>query len=370
MPVKILSMVWYKVLPPKFGGQKGIALFNQYLSRYCQLTCLCSDDNTDPGDLSYKVLPILPTGRKHVFNPFYWSKIRKAVSATAPSFLILEHPYHGIGAITAIAGKKTGLIVHAHNIEFLRFRQIGKWWWRILQRYEGFVFRRAELVLFKTNSDQDFAVQHFKLDKDKSLVLPYGVERPAIPKDAKDHVRRQFNIAPDEKILLFAGTLDYEPNAKAVENIYNELAPRLRKAGFKFRILICGRNKFPAFQYLKELQAADIIMTGEQDSIIPFFAAADAFINTTVSGGGIQTKILDAIAHECNTVSFLSMTAGIPTETCEPKLFIAENENWDDFAVLTIHAANQQNHTPEAFFEHFSWDKLLQPLIRKLRLNE
>jgi glycosyltransferase involved in cell wall biosynthesis len=370
MPVKILSLVWYKVLPPKFGGQKGIALFNQHLARHCELTCLCSNDNQDPGDLHYKVRPVLPTGRKHVLNPSYWLQIRKAVSSGSPSFLILEHPYHGIGTVMALLGKKTRLIIHAHNIESHRFRQIKKWWWKILAAYEAWVFRRAELVLFKTSSDSDFAIQRFKLPPEKSLVIPYGIEQPVLASDAKSNIRNQFNIAAEEKILLFAGTLDYDPNAKAVEYIYQELAPRLRDAGFPFRIIICGRNKFSAFQYLNDFNAPDITMAGEQDSITPFFAAADVFINTTVNGGGIQTKILDAVSHQCNTVSFAQMITGIPEEVCGPKLFIAEEGNWDEFAALTIIAAENKYDTPDTFFEHFSWDRLIQPLIRKLRLHE
>jgi hypothetical protein len=40
-----------------------------------------------------------------------------------------------------------------------------------------------------------------------------------------------------QKILLFAGTLDYLPNAKAVENIYKEIAPGYLKRNLTEKLL-------------------------------------------------------------------------------------------------------------------------------------
>ncbi len=76
--MKILSIVWFKVLPAKFGGQKGIANFNQYLSRLHPLVCICSADNEPGADIPYKVLPVLPTGKKQLLLPSAWRKIKQA----------------------------------------------------------------------------------------------------------------------------------------------------------------------------------------------------------------------------------------------------------------------------------------------------
>jgi len=312
----------------------------------------------------------LPTGQKHVLNPLYWRKVKQIVRQEKATILILEHPYHGIAAWLAAKAVKARLIVHSHNIESNRFRQIGKWWWPLLQRYEKWVHRRASLSLFKTYEDQEWAVQHFGLSPEKCLIIPYGVERPVMDPEAGQKLREQYGIGPEEKLLLFAGTLDYEPNAKAVEDIFSAIAPRLRAAGMAFRVLICGRNRFPAFQYLNKLTDESVIMAGEQPSIAPCFMAADVFINPVLSGGGIQTKNIDAIAHGCNTVCFASQATGIPVHECGTKLYIAENGNWDNFASLIIQAAARKEPTPDSFFTYFNWDRILQPLIHNLQAHE
>lgn len=366
---KIVSLVWYKVSPPLFGGQKGIAHFNQQLAKSFPLTCICSSDNVVQEQLSYKVLPVLPAGKKHVFNPLYWRKVKQLVKKESATVLILEHPYHGIAAWLAARSTGARLIVHSHNIESDRFRLIGKWWWPLLYGYEKWVHRRASLSLFKTQEDQDLAARNFGLSPSKCLIIPYGVERPLHDRPTPS-IREQYGILTNEKLLLFAGTLDYEPNADAVRQIYTEIAPRLRSAGFSFRILVCGRNKFSAFRYLHRLTDPSVIMAGEVASIAPYFSEADVFINPVLSGGGIQTKNLDAIAHGCNTVCFDSQSTGIPAEICGSKLTTAANGNWDIFTAQIMKAAGNQEHTPDSFFSYFNWDRILQPLIHNLQTHE
>ena len=41
----VLSIVSYKIFPAKFGGQKGIASFNEYFSKYHNLYCVTVEDN-------------------------------------------------------------------------------------------------------------------------------------------------------------------------------------------------------------------------------------------------------------------------------------------------------------------------------------
>jgi len=366
--MKVVSLIWYKVLPPLFGGQKGIAHFNRHLAEHCELTCLCSADNF--GDEPYRVLPQLPTGRKHVLNPFYWAKVSRTVKNEKAQFIILEHPYHGIAAWLAARFNFAKLIVHSHNIESNRFRKIGKWWWRLLRAYEKWTHRRAHLSLFKTKEDLEWAVTHFGIKAEKCIVIPYGIDPPTEVAYPASRIRDQYGLQPEEKLLLFAGTLDYEPNAKAVEDIYSIIAPALRAAGLRFRIIICGRNRFNEFQYLKDLQDPSVTMAGEVSSIDPFFRTADVFINPVLSGGGIQTKTIDAIANGCNTVCFGSLATGIPKDVYGNKLRIAPDKDWDQLCQLIVVASQSNPPTPAAFFSYFDWQRILQPLIHNLQLHE
>ncbi len=65
----VLSLVSYKIFPAKLGGQKGIALFNEYLSAFHQLICVTVIAN-DPAHASYQMLNILSDSRFRYINFF------------------------------------------------------------------------------------------------------------------------------------------------------------------------------------------------------------------------------------------------------------------------------------------------------------
>ncbi len=363
---KVLSIVWSKVLPPVFGGQKGIAHFNEELAKHFDLVCLCSRNNVVKEDFGYKALPYLPLNKRQFLNPVTWGKIKSVAVKEKPSCIILEHPYHGIAAKKAAKVCGALLVVHSHNIESERFRELGKWWWKLLGKYEGWIHRKADLSLFKTEIDRDFAIHTFKLQPGKCIVLPYGIEQTEPIAAAGDIIRKRHCINETEKILLFAGTLDYSPNADAVENIYRYLVPGLEKQGIAFRIIVCGRNNKKSFSYLNKLAHPSVIKAGQVQDIGNYFQAADAFINPVLSGAGIQTKTLDALSHHCNVVCFEKMVAGIPVELTGRKLSIAENSNWNDFSAAVSRALLTKEPTPPAFFEYFSWQNNVQRLSQTL----
>jgi glycosyltransferase involved in cell wall biosynthesis len=356
---KIISITWYKVLPPKFGGQKGIALFNHYLSRLHPLACVCSGNNEVSQDIPYKVLPVLPVSKSQFLQPSVWKKIKDIAKKERATHILLEHPYHGLAAVRAKKATGVLLIIHSHNIEFQRFRQTGKWWWRLLKSYEKWVHRKADLNLFKTEEDRAYAIEQFGLNASQCIVVPYGIEKPvAIDKPkARQLIRARHGIQPDEKILLFAGTLDYKPNALAVESIFNELAPRLLKERFAGKIIICGRNQYLAFHYLQKLSHPAVIIAGEVADINNYFAAADVFINPVRSGGGVQTKNMDALAYDCNVVCFSTMNPAAIVKLAGNKLFMAAD--WPSFIKQLLKASQQQEATPAAFFEEYNWQKIV-----------
>jgi glycosyltransferase involved in cell wall biosynthesis len=369
--VKILSIVWYQVLPAKYGGQKGIAFFNKYLGKQLSLVCLCSKDNEKTEYLSYELSPVLPQGKWQFLNPLCWRKIIRTAEKEKPTHIILEHPYHGIAGW--LAKKSTGakLVIHSHNLEHLRFKERNKWWWRLLRSYERWVHRKADLNLFKTSEDLEQAVRLFKLHPDKCTLLPYGTdpEEMRLPKkEAKEFIAKRHGLNLDEVILLFSGTLDYKPNADAVLNIYKELAPRLTRACFTGKIIICGRNKSKPFQYQKKLSHPLVIQAGEVNDIENYFAAAGLFINPVLTGGGIQTKNIDAISYNLPVVGFENMLAGLESSLCPGKIFKASAGNWDRFTEkIEVALCSTPALTPPSFYTYYSFAIQTEKLAARLK---
>ncbi|MBL0334125.1 MAG: glycosyltransferase family 4 protein [Chitinophagaceae bacterium] len=363
--MKWLSITWYKVLPPHFGGQKCIAQFNQALGLQATGACLCSADNETTESLSYSLLPHLPVGKKQFLLPRAGKVIMATAKKERPTHIILEHPYYGKSALKACKATGAKLVLHAHNIEADRFREAGKTGWKWVRRVEKKTMQKADLILFLTNEDISRAVSLYQISPVKCMLAPYGIHSNMPIPDASKTIRQKFGIAAKEKIFLFAGTLDYEPNAQAVEKIYSILAPALDNGGIPAKIIICGRNRGKKFKYLKALNHPQVIQAGEVDDIGLYFSAADLFINPVEKGSGTQTKTLEALSWHCNVVSFSFGIHGIDPEQCDGKLQWVENSDWASFTLMLL-MAYPRKPTPDHFLNFYNQDDITREVLKRM----
>lgn len=362
---KVLSLVWFKIYPPQFGGQKGIALFNKYLADHFSVDCLCSHNNEVVADAGCRIIPELPVSKTQFFNPFAWRKILKQLTRENYSFVILEQPYYGLLALWL--KRKTKLVVHTHNIEWQRFKSLRKKSWPLLFLYERFCLRKADLVIFKTEEEKEFAAREFTLKEANCYVLPYGIEdaRPYNRKEGRKFLLEKYGVKEEEKIMLFAGTLDYQPNADAVEKIYSQIEPLLRQKLQTFKILICGRNKFPAFAYLKEFKNDNIIQAGFVENIAPYFTGADVFINPVQNIHGVQTKLFDALNYNLNVVCFEAAAKELPSYLGK-KVFVSGDNDFGSFVDNIVQSLKHNFDTPEEFYTDYSWNNIVKNFVSHL----
>ena len=364
-PVKILSLVSYKFLPPDMGGQKGIAFFNQYLSKKINLRCVTTKDNNTDNSEGYPIQNILSNSRLRYINPFYFFTLSRIIRQEKITHLILEHPYYGWLAILLKWFCNIKLIVHSHNIESQRFKSMGKWWWGILWHYEKFTHHNADHNFFIQNNDRDYAIENFKLVPEHCTTITYGFEFNTVPSaevkiTARELICKMYNIPATEKILLFNGTLGYKPNLIAVNNILEKINPLLLASeNFKYKIIICG-NKLPAaYKGLTDYKEKNIIYAGFVDDINLYFKGCDIFINPVIDGGGIKTKLVEALGYNLSVVSSKSGAIGISAEVTGAKMKLVEDGNWAAFAteIINMQTAKQ---TPAVFFEHFYWGNIAE----------
>jgi polysaccharide biosynthesis protein PslH len=369
---RILSVVWFKFLPARFGGQKGIAAFNEHLSFHHTLLCLCSKNNQSD-QINYTLLPALPVGRAQVINPLNWLKINRKIRELGISHLILEHCYYGLAGIWAKKKLSVTLIVHAHNIESTRFREMGKWWWYLLYLLEKKTFSKADLIIFKTLTDQDFAINQWGIKKHQCIILPYGLNRQrkptAIEKEkASAEIRHQYQIAPGEKILLFSGTLDYKPNADGLCILVDIILPILcNMTDRSFRLIVCGRIIYPGFEYLLSLNHPNYIYAGLVEDPEKYLLAADIFLNPVVEGGGIKVKTMDALAFNLTVISCAHSATGIDLNLTGEKLKVCPDNSWQQFCRLILATWDEEYDTPDAFYQYYQWSKVIQPFLEKIK---
>jgi polysaccharide biosynthesis protein PslH len=358
----VLSLVSYKIFPAKLGGQKGVALFNKYFSKHHTLTCVTIKDN-DPSFADYKVLNILSNSKLRYVNIFYFFTLRRIIKENSISHLIIEHPYYGWMGILLKWFCKVKLIVHSHNIEGLRFKSTGKWWWGILWHYEKVVHRAAHHSFCITEEDRRYMIRCFSLKEEKTTVITYGIEwnePPAAEErlQAKSELCRKYSADEKNSIYLFNGTLNYGPNLDAVKNIVDKINPYLLAQYLKYKIVICGKDLPKEMNELRDHADKNVIYAGFVDDISLYFKGCDVFINPVAEGGGIKTKLVEALGYDLNTVSLPNGAIGVPKDLCNGKLLIAEDNDWERFAELMKDATTTRKTIPASFFDHFYWDNI------------
>jgi glycosyltransferase involved in cell wall biosynthesis len=370
-PLRILSIIPYKILPAELGGEKGIAVFNEYLAKKAELTGVTTKNNDPELAKGYLLLNFLSNNRSRYANVFLFNKIKRIIQERKIGYLISEHPYYGW--LAWMLKKTTGVtwIVHSHNIEYMRSMSIGRWWWKALKWYEGWAYRSADKVFFISDDDREHAVKNLGVDPGRSITVTFGIEQDSVPVDRAD-CRKMINlkhvIDPDCRILLFNGALYHSTNYDALKIILDEINPLLlARKDFKYKIIVCGKGLPDFFDDLKEYADKNVIYAGFVDDISVYFKAADVFLNPILSGGGVKTKAIEAIAMDCTVVSTKLGAMGLKSEVCGNKLKVVNGGDWKSFSEFAIQSANEGFHTPAEFFDYYYWESIIERVINALK---
>jgi sugar transferase (PEP-CTERM/EpsH1 system associated) len=124
-----------------------------------------------------------------------------------------------------------------------------------------------------------------------------------------------------EQAIVFTGSMDYRPNAEAVEWFANEVFPEVRKKFPAAVFAIVGRNPTKMVCDLAMLDGVKV--TGNVVDVRPYIQAAAVSVCPLHIGRGIQNKVLEAMAMSRAVVvspqamSGLDVTAGIDVELAE-----------------------------------------------------
>ncbi|WP_346236490.1 glycosyltransferase family 4 protein [Niabella insulamsoli] len=372
--IRIASIVPYKIIPAVNGGEKGIFLFLKYLAQYAAITAFTVDENRGEKD-HIGFIPVLGSGANKLryLNPALFFSIKKWCRKNGINHVIMEHPYYAwLGyALKKYAGLK--LVIHSHNIEAARFKSMNKWWWRMMHAYEKFAHRQADLNFFITAEDKAYAITNYGLEAKKCAVITYGIEAVAPPtteqrQAAKTSVCQELHLPPETKLILFNGTLDYGPNRDGLDRILNEINPYLiEHCRVPYKIVICGLRLPESYKQLSSFRDQHIIYKGFVDDIDVYFRAADLFINPITDGGGIKTKLVEALGADTPAVSFVSGAYGVPTAVTGQHLVVIKDGDCLNFAkAICAKLVAGKASIPSVFFEHFSWESIAKKAADKL----
>jgi glycosyltransferase involved in cell wall biosynthesis len=363
----VLGIVSFKVFPTQMGGQKSVADFYSHLTKQAKVVLAVEKENISTAG-NFAVLPFLYHHKWGLANLRYVFRLRKLIKQEEIDVICIEHSYLGWLGILLRWFTKKPLIIHSHNIEAHRFRDMHKILWRVYQWYEKWVHGKADHSFFITQEDQDWAIDNFHLDKEKCTVITYGTDiTQALTNEERNRCRHQLisenSLDPDTRLFLFNGTLDYLPNTDALRIVISELILLLRAKHFAYRIFICGNRL--SDQWQKVLRSyPDIIYKGFVEDIGLYFKGADCFINPVTLGSGIKTKLIEALSYNQPCISARSGAKGIPEEMAGEKLVLVNDYDWQAFADnMFAKSSETLQNVPEAFYQFFNWELIIQRAI-------
>ncbi len=370
--MKIYAIISYPFLPATTGGEISTQNILEYMARVNEVMVFTVDPYKpiDQTAFSFDLDFGMRFKPSRYANVFLLPKLLTKIRQFKADAIFFDQPWMGwmIPFIKWFTGKK--VFLRSNNIEYLRFKSMGKPWWRILYFYEKFVYKQSNLVIFVSDIDQHKAIQQFGLGLNQTLLTPYGIPQSELPtktENARQILLERHKLPPEHKLLLFFATLSYKPNYDAVAFIKDEIYPRLQQQiGETFSILICGKN-LPAelAQGISALKNCHYL--GFVEDIETYIDGVDVMINPILSGGGVKTKAIDTLGRGQTVISTVTGAEGIDTKVCGDHLKIAKDHDWEAFIqLIQTHFGSNRNTLPKQFFETYSWSGIIQNLMQKL----
>jgi glycosyltransferase involved in cell wall biosynthesis len=232
-------------------------------------------------------------------------------------------------------------------------------WW-----YECLAHRHADFNFFIHDADREFAIKEFSLDAARCTTITYGIETGNAPTNeerqrCKSILQKLHTISTNQTIYLFNGALDYSPNLEAVKNIVDHINPYLLASGHSYKIIICGRGLPVTMKSLEQYADKNIIYAGFVDDISVYFKGADIFINAVVEGGGIKTKMVEALGYNTKVISTQNGSIGVAEHETAGKLIVVKDKDWEGFSKQMILAAGSPaTQIPDSFYKKFYWKNI------------
>jgi glycosyltransferase involved in cell wall biosynthesis len=191
-------------------------------------------------------------------------------------------------------------------------------------------------------------------------VIPNGTELPppalALPEGNR------------EPILLFVGSMFYEPNVDAVRFFTRRVLPLIRREIPGVKFLIVGKDPRPSVRQLHD--GKSVIVTGTVPEVAEYLHRAAAVVVPIRFGGGTRIKILEALAYRKAVVSTRVGAEGIDVQSGEHLLLADSPEDFAGACTLLLKDGTLRQRLGEEGFQlvssRYQWaaiERMVQNVI-------
>ena len=218
-------------------------------------------------------------------------------------------------------------LLHGHNAEYVMWRRQAEregnpllraliaLEYRRVRRYEASILPRFDAVFAVSEADRqaliELGARPERLRLLPNLPDPALLERPTL------------TYAATEPLILYFGTLSWQPNLQGIAYLLRTVFPLVRQRLPEVRLVIAGREAPPWLRRLAR-RTAGVEFLGPVEEAEPMYLRARLFIEASGSGGGTRLKVLNALARGLPVVASPEGAEGLNLVTGE-HLLVADD---------------------------------------------
>jgi glycosyltransferase involved in cell wall biosynthesis len=208
-------------------------------------------------------------------------------------------------------------------------------------------------------SEADRQAMSAMVDPSHISVVPTGVD---LSKYQYDPASR-----PSGPIVVFTGSMDWEPNIDGVEFFCKEVWPLVLAKVPNARFRVVGRDPHPR---VKKLASESVEVTGTVPSIVEYLRDAAVFVVPLRIGGGTRIKIYEGMAMGKATVSTTVGAEGLDVEHGRDILLEDTPQTFADAIVTFLQDEDVRRRyeaAAAATARKYDWSVIAQYFVEVLR---
>lgn len=196
----------------------------------------------------------------------------------------------------------TPVVLFQHNVETMLWRRMASTEKHALRKL-SYGIEARKMGAYETRTLRKFGHVIAVSENDRSgmLTLAPGCAITVVPTGVDtEKYQAAPSVSGDSPLIVFTGSMDWEPNIDAVEYFSSEIFPTVLAAVPAARFQIVGRNPHPR---VRKLASDAIEVTGTVPSVAEYLRHATVVIVPLRIGGGTRLKIFEAMAMRKALVS-------------------------------------------------------------------
>jgi len=262
----------------------------------------------------------------------------------------------------------TPVVLFQHNVETMLWRRMASTEQSALRKL-SYGIEARKMAAYETRTLRRFQHVIAVSDHDRSemLTLAPNCSITVVPTGVDTG---QYQVVPSASakppLIVFTGSMDWEPNIDAVEYFCREIFPVVLAAFPDARFQIVGRNPHPR---VRRLAGASVEVTGTVPSVTDYLRSAAVVIVPLRIGGGTRLKIFEAMAMAKAMVSTSIGAEGLDIVTGRD-LLLADDAQSFSAAILGLlrdpESRRRYEQNAATLAARYDWSQIAQQFANVL----